>query len=775
MFHRYMHEAFHQNLMETLEHSSRPMHICWINPLVFRPSCSLSSVLGQTEVSPLGRSLVVASPKHMARRPSPRPHRPKMPQLGCSCRQAWTFDPGLLRLPVDPLSAYIFHDTTPPAFEPLLRAGRVVEWRVYGPDGNFPYLESLLFVRSSLARGGLEGSGCAGQFLCRDLPSREYISPWATPLTPNAIVRNSLREVSLDGVRSGTVHFIGSVWHGNEKLFRSFATGCQRAGIALHRHGADPLPAHLLPLVASDDIRNVPSDERDALMRASAFAIAVQGGSHLMRRGKALGVRSYIADRPMLAASMGLLVASNNAALTALLSDYPDSVAFHENASELCRVGAEVAERRLREEGARREEGTKSRGSQVARHMADAHTYVSRFADLTDMLLRATVPPLTTLGRATSVPARHAAAAGLPWCAAEGEWTRKLVKPLAPLNLEGLPTTFLIGAQMAGVYDLVEFMTERLGYCGVNTNFFEFGEMGDDDDVARYRSCYKHCNGKPALDLTPEYMYAHSTVAPRLAAPYVSARVLDGVRTIALVREPVTRFAAALDLELERCDGLIDDTQGRCKICHATKRWSNHEEATMHRKELCRAMRSGSLMQLLSEATRSGINRCATSWNLACQAVDYGLYAKQLTTWLHMLPKERMLVLHFEDFVDDRQENRRRAYDSLHRFLNTRMPAFDTDFIGANERPGRYLGRLIECVVRQFFEEPNADLVSLLRKTWPEQAPFASEKYNDGLANGRCNGTDRSADQWSLPWRESLEMMRRRQQQRRASVNTGVR
>ena len=73
--------------------------------------------------------------------------------------------------------------------------------------------------------------------------------------------------------------------------------------------------------------------------------------------------------------------------------------------------------------------------------------------------------------------------------------------------------------------------------------------MGDDDDVARYRSCYKHCNGKPALDLTPEYMYAHSTVAPRLAAPYVSAKVLDGVRTIALVREPVTRFAAALDLD----------------------------------------------------------------------------------------------------------------------------------------------------------------------------------------------------------------------------------
>ena len=730
-----MQESFYNNMLETLEQSPRRMHICWINPQVFRPGCSLAQALGQPGGSALGRSLVMASPKHMA----------------------WTFDPGLLRLPVDPLSAYIFHDTSPPAFEPLLKAGRVVEWRVYGPDGNFPYLDSLHFVRSTLSRGGVYGSGCAGRFFCRDIPNREYVSPWATPLTPGAIARISHQSQRRGlGSEHRDVHFIGTVWHGNEQLFSSFALGCQRAGIPLHRHGAAPLPVHLRPLVATDDARNVPSAERDEMMRSSSFAVAVQGALHLTFNGKPLGTKSYIADRPLLAASMGMLVASNNEAVVSLFSGFRDSIAYHPNASELCRVGAQVAEERLRhgEDEARR------KGDMLAAHMAQSHTYVSRFADMVDVIIRGS----TDVSQARAEKAiGYEPDLSSQWCSAGSNWTRQLLEPLAPLDMAGVPLTFILGAQTAGIYDLVEMLTDRLGFCGVNTNFFEFSEMGDNEDVVKYRQCFAHCRGKPPLDMTPEYLYAHSMVAPRLAAAYATSNVLQRVRTIALIREPVTRLSAALDLELERCDGLVDDNQGRCRVCRETKR-GNKKEAEMNRHVLCKAMRGGTLTRLVSEATRDAPDRCSQHWNLACQAIDYGLYARQLSSWLHFLPKERLLVLHYEDFVADETATRRRAYDKLYDFLGKSEVDLGTDIIGANERPGRYLGLQVECTARRFFKTPNDELVQLLHKTWPRDAPFPSERYNDALAAGRCDSIVSSTDAASLPWPSSMEMARRREQ-----------
>ena len=66
-------------------------------------------------------------------------------------------DAGLTSLPVDPLSLYVFHDVAPRRFDGLRQQGRALEWRVYGPDGNFPFADSLLFTRSSLTPAGVDG------------------------------------------------------------------------------------------------------------------------------------------------------------------------------------------------------------------------------------------------------------------------------------------------------------------------------------------------------------------------------------------------------------------------------------------------------------------------------------------------------------------------------------------------------------------------------------------------------------------------------------------
>ena len=368
-------QAIHDNLQEAFAHSETPMHLCWFPGLAVRDVAriDLGGALGQVSGdSALGRSLVIVSPKHMG---------------------FDNDDAGLSSLPVDPLSLYVFHDVAPRRFDGLRQQGRALEWRVYGPDGNFPFADSLLFTRSSLTPAGVEGARCV-DFICADPPSRTYVSPWATPLSPQKILDTQsakgtmLRSTAPDaaapdwvGDRGDVVHFIGSVWRGNAHAFRQFAEGCGRSGVSVIRHGPKPLPASMRRLVLADDVRAVPSDERDRLVQQGVFAVAVQGSLHLR------GSQSYIADRALLAASLGMVVATNNEAVVRFLSNHSESVAFHPNASDVCAAGLERAA--MRHKAA---DGGHAASHDLAGFMLD-HTYAARLADMAAMALDARPTP----------------------------------------------------------------------------------------------------------------------------------------------------------------------------------------------------------------------------------------------------------------------------------------------------------------------------------------------------------------------------------------------
>ena len=63
-----------------------------------------------------------------------------------------------------------------------MQRGRVMQWRVRGPDGNFDYLESLNFVQTQRA----SKLSCGG-IACADLGTHIFTAPWSTPLTPAKI------------------------------------------------------------------------------------------------------------------------------------------------------------------------------------------------------------------------------------------------------------------------------------------------------------------------------------------------------------------------------------------------------------------------------------------------------------------------------------------------------------------------------------------------------------------------------------------------------------
>uniref|UniRef100_A0A7S3WD19 Uncharacterized protein n=1 Tax=Strombidinopsis acuminata TaxID=141414 RepID=A0A7S3WD19_9SPIT len=326
--HAYVHRAIHDALKYTFSQSFTPRHLCWASGRALRDGCSLSKLLnysqseahsssGRNDRSVLGRSLVFASPKHMA----------------------WSHDSSLTNLPIDRRSAYIFHELMPPRFAPLMPYGRVVQWFVSGPDGNNAFLESANFV----ARATTFVKDCTNWPPCTRNGDREqpasFVSAWATTLTPADIVEFAKTVVVPSERRD--VHFVGSVWAGNWPNFCTFVRGCHRAGVHFVRSGVNAIDSNVVTCARSeprpfvDDARDHLDDtERFKLMSASKFTPAFQGEAHLRTDKPTL---SYFADRSFDSAAIGQVVATNNPAVVAMLAPVaPNAVVFSPNVSDLC-------------------------------------------------------------------------------------------------------------------------------------------------------------------------------------------------------------------------------------------------------------------------------------------------------------------------------------------------------------------------------------------------------------------------------------------------------
>ena len=342
--HHYIHQGIYNSFREALNSSAIPRHLCWLEPGELPPNCRLGELLNRHDASPtaLDRSFVIASPKHMA----------------------WSDDPSLQLLPIDDTSWYVFHDTMPPHFEPIARRGRAIEWMVKGPDGNFALLDSLVYTRSSLSRLGVDAVNCTSDE-CSDIASRAFASMWAAPLTPRQISDWSCNRTALR-LDVPIVHFVGSVWRGNVKEMMAFARGCRQAGVRLIRHGRRRAPSALRELLHEDDVRSVTDFERERMMSESTFTPVLQGAIHLN------GEHSYVADRLLLGAAMGLHLATNNPIARQVIG--AEHVTYAENVSELCALA-------VRERG-----GHAASRTALRMRVMRQHTYASRLVSLMRVL-----------------------------------------------------------------------------------------------------------------------------------------------------------------------------------------------------------------------------------------------------------------------------------------------------------------------------------------------------------------------------------------------------
>jgi hypothetical protein len=386
-----VHRALHASLGYAFSQSSKPRHLCWARGDALPEGCSLGKLLGYDKdcddastTSVLGRSLVFASPKHMA----------------------WSRDRALTNLPVDVHSAYIFHELMPPRFAPLMPLGRVVQWIVSGPDGNRPYLDSANYV----ARSSALVSECANWPPCvrAGTPHKPatFVSAWASTLSPSDIEReigNLSRAVAARAQKS-TVHFIGSIWEGNWENFCMFTAGCRRAAVPFVRSGVNEVNPALVtcarkePKDFIDDPRPILDDDvRYQLMSTSSFSPAFQGSDHLRTDRPDL---SYFADRAFDSAALGQVVATNNPAVMQLLSSVaPEPLVFSSNVSDLCGLAMQRA-RTVKIEDLHK----------LQRFVASDHTYVSRLS----AILKVFRPPVPWQAAAAA-----AALAGRPdatWC-----------------------------------------------------------------------------------------------------------------------------------------------------------------------------------------------------------------------------------------------------------------------------------------------------------------------------------------------------------------------
>lgn len=194
------------------------------------------------------------------------------------------------------------------------------------------------------------------------------------------------------------------------------------------------------------------------------------------------------------------------------------------------------------------------------------------------------------------------------------ELRRRMSQPRA------LPQAVILGAQKSGTSSLHYYLVQAPGVTAPLRKEVHYFDL----DRARGETWYRaHFGlaGKPGvnLDSSPYYLF-HPAVPARLRA------LLPDARLIVLLRDPVRRAYSHYWHERDKgretleFEAAIEAEPGRIEVDHARLASGEIETSSAH--------------QHFSYLAR-------------------GRYAEQLERWLELFPRERLLVLRFEDLVRD--------------------------------------------------------------------------------------------------------------------------
>ena len=353
--HSFMHESIYEAFFRLLDGDATQRSLCWLEVDDFRNGCMAEN------------ALIIMSPKH----------------------SAWTNDPSFTRLPISVKNYYIVHDFIPPVLQDVERIGRVVTWFTWGPDGNFPFLDSKVYVSQRRVREVLQS---CSHFVCKSVIHKMFVSMWGSKYSPS-FINNYIASLPAEILKRRStrrINFVGSLWAGNEDAFHKFSTHCPMGAHFMFRGERIVSHWYHFGFYANQKYRRLrhqkqlPRSITDELLASSMFIPAFQGSVHIDE-----GAWSYIPDRVLNAAALGQIIATNNPVVNKLLIDFPDFVVYDADLTKLC---AKAVRRATLEKPV-----SSTDAMRLAMFVRDNHTFDARINQILDLLL-----DIQTAGRADS-------------------------------------------------------------------------------------------------------------------------------------------------------------------------------------------------------------------------------------------------------------------------------------------------------------------------------------------------------------------------------------
>ncbi len=163
------------------------------------------------------------------------------------------------------------------------------------------------------------------------------------------------------------VHFVGSVWRGNKKNFDIFAQGCNKENIKIIRHGINHLPKDLKANI-EDDHRDISEEEALQLHKKSLFITAIQGSNHINKDPKKW---SYIPERALNAAALGIPFVSNNPNIKMFFYPNTELITYEPSVGKMC-YNAMLKKISMRQR------------NKMIQAQLNTNTYINRFEQILD-------------------------------------------------------------------------------------------------------------------------------------------------------------------------------------------------------------------------------------------------------------------------------------------------------------------------------------------------------------------------------------------------------